>query len=43
MERPKEKGHTHPITHVINEIARPLIEMGFEVALGCTYCDSRFN
>lgn len=28
------KGHTHPITHVINEIARPLIDMGFEVALG---------
>lgn len=34
MEKTAEKGHIHPITHVINEVARPLIEMGFEVALG---------
>jgi phenylalanyl-tRNA synthetase alpha chain len=38
-----QKGHTHPITHVINEIARPLIDMGFEVALGPEMESEHYN
>ena len=34
MNNTAQKGHTHPLTHVINEIVRPLVDMGFEVAMG---------
>lgn len=38
-----QKGHTHPVTHIINDIARPLIEMGFEVAAGPEMETEQYN
>lgn len=34
MVQPKERGHLHPITHVINDIVRIFDELGFTVADG---------
>lgn len=43
MERITQKGHTHPLTHVINEIVRPLVAMGFEVVLGPEMESEHYN
>ncbi len=34
MDKPTEKGHLHPITHVINDIVRIFNDLGFTVADG---------
>jgi len=34
MQKEKQQGHIHPITQVINEIARIFSELGFEIADG---------
>ena len=34
MNHSFQKGHTHPITHIINKIAGIFVSMGFEIMLG---------
>jgi phenylalanyl-tRNA synthetase alpha chain len=43
MSTQEEKGHTHPLTHVMNEIVRTLVAMDFEVALGPEIESEHYN
>jgi len=43
MKNQEEKGHAHPLTYVINEIVQPLIDMGFEIALGPEIESEHYN
>ena len=43
MEKPKEKGHIHPLTQVNNEIMGIFTDMGFEIALGPEMESEHYN
>lgn len=43
MNNETQSGHTHPITHIVNEVTRPLVDMGFEVVQGPEIESEHYN
>ena len=43
MDKPKEKGHIHPLTQVNNEIMGIFTDMGFEITLGPEMESEHYN